>query len=130
MSNTGALHHPWCVLVKELSSRMEVLNLILEKVFHVDVRILQEVLHAFQDKVTRDWDHDFFQLLDGGVLLNIVKFSHVVQLVDYELFNVSFVDFWAALEAEDTVFDCPDLILSSFAVCKGGSSWGKLRHRI
>lgn len=84
-----------------------------EQSLHVLIGRFEEHLNALEDKVARDWDHHVLQLLDRSILLVIIELTYIVELVNDELFDVCFIYFRTALEAKDTVFDCPDLILGS-----------------
>jgi hypothetical protein len=75
--------------------------------------------------MSRNWNHHILELVNARIFLIVVKFSHIVQFIDDELLNISFVDLWTALKAEDTILDHPDLVLGSAA---GGEADATLRH--
>jgi hypothetical protein len=49
--------------------------------------------------------------------LVVIQFANIIQLVDDQLFDVSFIDFWVALNAKYAVFNVPDFVLTTYGVC-------------
>ena len=69
--------------------------------------------NALQHEEPRHWNHLINKKLDALTFLGIVYFADIVKLVDNQLFDECAVDFWAALETQDSVCNGPDFIVRS-----------------